>query len=368
MSDNVYIFFQLQAFAQMQKGSTLPSSMHLPLPTSQYDKFQPSSIGNHHHHHHPFSSQQRLPPSPRPPPKAVLTSPNHASMRFHGTSPAGSYHNLYSNSGIRPPPSMSRAASTAMPKRLDLPPEENTDLEELERFSKLFKQKRIKLGYTQGDVGLAMGKMYGNDFSQTTISRFEALNLSFKNMCKLKPLLAKWLEDADASHNTHSTAAQIMATGGHGGHIHHGQTSLSGLTGNDAISRRRKKRTSIDTTVRLSLERAFNANPKPTSEEVSFVADSLCMEKEVVRVWFCNRRQKEKRMNPSSNHSPCGSPAPSSVNSFHSASFSPPTMHRSDGAMSPSPTQVPNFQFMAAAAAAARYGGPTDLSSKAMMD
>lgn len=48
----------------------------------------------------------------------------------------------------------------------------------------------------QGDVGLAMGKLYGNDFSQTTISRFEALNLSFKNMCKLKPLLEKWLSDA----------------------------------------------------------------------------------------------------------------------------------------------------------------------------
>ncbi len=54
------------------------------------------------------------------------------------------------------------------------------------------------LGFTQGDVGLAMGKLYGNDFSQTTISRFEALNLSFKNMCKLKPLLQKWLEDADS--------------------------------------------------------------------------------------------------------------------------------------------------------------------------
>lgn len=50
--------------------------------------------------------------------------------------------------------------------------------------------------YFQGDVGLAMGKLYGNDFSQTTISRFEALNLSFKNMCKLKPLLEKWLSDA----------------------------------------------------------------------------------------------------------------------------------------------------------------------------
>ena len=62
----------------------------------------------------------------------------------------------------------------------------------------------IPLGYTQGDVGLAMGKMYGNDFSQTTISRFEALNLSFKNMCKLKPLLAKWLEDADSSMNNNT--------------------------------------------------------------------------------------------------------------------------------------------------------------------
>lgn len=46
-----------------------------------------------------------------------------------------------------------------------------------------------------------MGKLYGNDFSQTTISRFEALNLSFKNMCKLKPLLEKWLNDAGQRHS-----------------------------------------------------------------------------------------------------------------------------------------------------------------------
>ncbi|XP_017587670.1 PREDICTED: POU domain, class 2, transcription factor 2-like, partial [Corvus brachyrhynchos] len=76
------------------------------------------------------------------------------------------------------------------------PPEEPSDLEELEQFARTFKQRRIKLGFTQGDVGLAMGKLYGNDFSQTTISRFEALNLSFKNMCKLKPLLETWLRDA----------------------------------------------------------------------------------------------------------------------------------------------------------------------------
>ena len=30
-------------------------------------------------------------------------------------------------------------------------------------------------------------------------------------------------------------------------------------------------------------------NPKPTSEEIQYVSDSLNMEKEVIRVWFCNR-------------------------------------------------------------------------------
>ena len=306
-------------------------------------------------------------------------------MRYgsHASSLYNTGSGLSAGNGLGRPglgaPGLSRAASTAMPKRLDLPPEENMDLEELERFSKLFKQKRIKLGYTQGDVGLAMGKMYGNDFSQTTISRFEALNLSFKNMCKLKPLLAKWLEDADASHNSHANAAaagaQLMTPGSQMTSLGLGQTSLGGLVGNDAVSRRRKKRTSIDTTVRLNLERAFNANPKPTSEEIAYIADNLCMEKEVVRVWFCNRRQKEKRMNPSANISPAGSPAPSSVHSFHSASFSPPSLHsgglggRLDA--SPPPTQVPNLQFfnaaaVAAAAAAQQCGGPTDLSSKNM--
>uniref|UniRef100_A0A3P8WZ51 POU domain protein n=1 Tax=Cynoglossus semilaevis TaxID=244447 RepID=A0A3P8WZ51_CYNSE len=110
-----------------------------------------------------------------------------------------------------------------------------------------------------------MGKLYGNDFSQTTISRFEALNLSFKNMCKLKPLLEKWLSDA---------------------------------------GERKRRRRSIETNVRLVLERNFHTNQKPTSEEILLMAEQLNMEKEVIRVWFCNRRQKEKRINPSSSTTP----------------------------------------------------------------
>ncbi|CAM9383423.1 unnamed protein product [Lampetra planeri] len=163
-------------------------------------------------------------------------------------------------------------------------PEDPRDLEELELFAKMFKQRRIKLGFTQGDVGLAMGKLYGNDFSQTTISRFEALNLSFKNMCKLKPLLEKWLNDTEHIPADTSPGNQ--------------NASPSGLEG---LGRRRKKRTSIDTHVRVALEKSFLENCKPTSEELSMIAEQLHMEKEVVRVWFCNRRQKEKRINPPAN-------------------------------------------------------------------
>ncbi|XP_056141148.1 POU domain, class 2, transcription factor 3 [Lampris incognitus] len=156
--------------------------------------------------------------------------------------------------------------------------EEPNDLEELEQFAKAFKQRRIKLGFTQGDVGLAMGKLYGNDFSQTTISRFEALNLSFKNMCKLKPLLEKWLSDAE---NSPSDSMSNPA-------------SLPPLI--EGYGRKRKKRTSIETNIKLTLEKRFLDNPKPNSEEITLISEQLSMEKEVVRVWFCNRRQKEKRI------------------------------------------------------------------------
>lgn len=57
---------------------------------------------------------------------------------------------------------------------------DSTSSDDLEAFAKQFKQRRIKLGYTQADVGLALGTLYGNVFSQTTICRFEALQLSFK--------------------------------------------------------------------------------------------------------------------------------------------------------------------------------------------
>uniref|UniRef100_G3P4H4 POU domain protein n=1 Tax=Gasterosteus aculeatus aculeatus TaxID=481459 RepID=G3P4H4_GASAC len=192
-------------------------------------------------------------------------------------------------------------------------PEEPSDLEELEQFARTFKQRRIKLGFTQGDVGLAMGKLYGNDFSQTTISRFEALNLSFKNMCKLKPLLEKWLNDAE----TMSIDCTLPSPSS----LSSSSMGFDGLPG-----RRRKKRTSIETNVRVALERAFMTNQKPTSEEILLIAEQLNMEKEVIRVWFCNRRQKEKRINPSSATPPLPSQPPTAQPAHKPPCYSPHMM------------------------------------------
>ena len=94
-------------------------------------------------------------------------------------------------------------------------------------------------------------------------------------MCKLMPLLKKWLAEADSTTGTSASIDKIAAQG-----------------------RKRKKRTSIEVSIKGALEQHFNKNPKPSAQEIANLADSLQLEKEVVRVWFCNRRQKEKRMTP----------------------------------------------------------------------
>ncbi|XP_006788311.1 POU domain, class 2, transcription factor 1b isoform X4 [Neolamprologus brichardi] len=242
-------------------------------------------------------------------------------------------------------PIQSLPHSQTPPKRLDTPTlEEPSDLEELEQFAKTFKQRRIKLGFTQGDVGLAMGKLYGNDFSQTTISRFEALNLSFKNMCKLKPLLEKWLNDAENLTSDQSLSSP-SALGSQG-------------MGIEGINRRRKKRTSIETNIRVALEKSFLENQKPTSEEITMIADQLNMEKEVIRVWFCNRRQKEKRINPPSSGNSGGgntpiksiftpsSPLVASTASLDSSpTITTPTTLTVNPVMPLTNTSIPNLSF-----------------------
>ncbi|XP_068602626.1 pituitary-specific positive transcription factor 1 [Brachionichthys hirsutus] len=162
----------------------------------------------------------------------------------------------------------------------DAPAMDSPQIRELEMFANDFKIRRIKLGYTQTNVGEALAAVHGSEFSQTTICRFENLQLSYKNACKLKAILAKWLDEAE----------------------------LAGALYNDKIGmneRKRKRRTTISLGAKEALEHSFLEKSKPSSQEIARIAKALHLEKEVVRVWFCNRRQREKRVKTSLNLSAC---------------------------------------------------------------
>ncbi|XP_077198463.1 pituitary-specific positive transcription factor 1 isoform X3 [Paroedura picta] len=159
---------------------------------------------------------------------------------------------------------------------------DSPEIRELEKFANEFKLRRIKLGYTQTNVGEALAAVHGSEFSQTTICRFENLQLSFKNACKLKSILTKWLEEAE----------QVGA-------LYNEKVGVN--------ERKRKRRTTISIAAKEALESHFAEQSKPSSQEIMRMAEGLNLEKEVVRVWFCNRRQREKRVKTSLHQ-----------NSFHS--------------------------------------------------
>lgn len=166
------------------------------------------------------------------------------------------------------------------PMELHITPSE-CDTRELEAFAEHFKQRRIKIGVTQADVGAALGKLKlpgVGSLSQSTICRFESLTLSHNNMVALKPVLQAWLEEAERQARDSRLRNDLYA-GGPG-----------------SAADRKRKRTSIATPEKRSLEAYFAIQPRPSGEKIAQIAEKLDLKKNVVRVWFCNQRQKQKRM------------------------------------------------------------------------
>ncbi|XP_014309007.1 POU domain, class 4, transcription factor 1 [Myotis lucifugus] len=154
--------------------------------------------------------------------------------------------------------------------------ETDTKTRELEAISARFKQRRIKLGVTQADVGSALAnlKIPGvGSLSQSTICRFESLTLSHNNMIALKPILQAWLEEAEGAQREKMNKPELFNGG-----------------------EKKRKRTSIAAPEKRSLEAYFAVQPRPSSEKIAAIAEKLDLKKNVVRVWFCNQRQKQKRM------------------------------------------------------------------------
>uniref|UniRef100_A0A4W3JJ71 POU domain protein n=1 Tax=Callorhinchus milii TaxID=7868 RepID=A0A4W3JJ71_CALMI len=119
------------------------------------------------------------------------------------------------------------------------------------------------------------GNIFGGvgSLSQSTICRFESLTLSHNNMIALKPVLQTWLEEAESAYREKVNKPEMFNS-----------------------NERKRKRTSIAAPEKRSLEAYFAIQPRPSSEKIAAIAEKLDLKKNVVRVWFCNQRQKQKRM------------------------------------------------------------------------
>ncbi|KAK7129172.1 hypothetical protein R3I94_017398 [Phoxinus phoxinus] len=152
--------------------------------------------------------------------------------------------------------------------------EEAINLEEIREFAKNFKIRRLSLGLTQTQVGQALTATEGPAYSQSAICRFEKLDITPKSAQKLKPVLERWLAEAELWNQK-------------------GQQNLMEFVGGEP-SKKRKRRTSFTPQAIEVLNTYFEKNSLPTGQEITEIAKELNYDREVVRVWFCNRRQTLK--------------------------------------------------------------------------
>lgn len=212
-------------------------------------------------------------------PMGEPTAPHHQ-LHGYGMNHVMNHHHHHHGGalGHAPPAHLAHPAAA-------LHPDTDTDPRELEAFAERFKQRRIKLGVTQADVGKALAnlKLPGvGALSQSTICRFESLTLSHNNMIALKPILQAWLEEAEAqakNKRRDPDAPSVLPAG-----------------------EKKRKRTSIAAPEKRSLEAYFAVQPRPSGEKITAIAEKLDLKKNVVRVWFCNQRQKQKRMKFAAQH------------------------------------------------------------------
>ena len=198
-----------------------------------------------------------LPPPPVLSPLALAAKPNTTTMT--------------SLNGSLPSPVAAQKATVTL---ASIPDEELTPAHhELKAFAEEFKTKRIQLGYTQGAVGQSLADKGYSNFAQSTISRFEQMQLSPSNAATIMTVLKRWLYEAENPDMVLSGEGQVDPLG---------------------PPRKRKKRVVYTPHALSVLNKYFQKEPRPNRRIIEMVAEELDLLPEEVRVWFCNKRQKHK--------------------------------------------------------------------------
>ncbi|XP_024870465.1 POU domain, class 6, transcription factor 1 isoform X3 [Temnothorax curvispinosus] len=153
------------------------------------------------------------------------------------------------------------------------------NLDEIKEFAKVFKLRRLSLGLTQTQVGQALSVTEGPAYSQSAICRFEKLDITPKSAQKIKPVLERWMKEAEES------ASDSRYKSG----VNH----LTDFIGVEP-SKKRKRRTSFTPQALELLNAHFDRNTHPTGNEITTLAHRLGYDREVIRIWFCNKRQALK--------------------------------------------------------------------------
>ncbi|XP_053564198.1 POU domain, class 6, transcription factor 1 [Bombina bombina] len=229
---------------------------------------QPQAIRKQASPELPAKEEQQIPSIPQIQPAPVITQP---SVVVANQSPATTSTSTQVHINCSEPPTVGQLVSKQHAGGYD---DDGINLEEIREFAKDFKIRRLSLGLTQTQVGQALTATEGPAYSQSAICRFEKLDITPKSAQKLKPVLEKWLNEAEMRNQE-------------------GQQNLMEFVGGEP-SKKRKRRTSFTPQAVEALNSYFEKNALPTGQEITEIAKELNYDREVVRVWFCNRRQTLK--------------------------------------------------------------------------
>ncbi|XP_018575182.1 POU domain, class 6, transcription factor 2 isoform X2 [Anoplophora glabripennis] len=281
--------------------STTPNL--LSTPTSQSTSQHRSQMNSSSHYVEPKLHAQALPRNPSPPnatgnPNRLANNGEISITTNHG--PNSSQNMKRSPSSLSPNCTDSSTADLL----IDSPNQptinqtnsnvvDGINLDEIKDFAKAFKLRRLSLGLTQTQVGQALSVTEGPAYSQSAIcsalasqmfaaaqlstqqqAMFEKLDITPKSAQKIKPVLERWMKEAEDRYKS-------------------GQNHLTDFIGIEP-SKKRKRRTSFTPQALELLNAHFERNTHPSGTEITGLAHQLGYEREVIRIWFCNKRQALK--------------------------------------------------------------------------